>query len=353
MINDVKVNINIKSGTGSSSFGYPFILAVKSEITLPYTECANIDEVLEALKKVSAGESEKEKITNSKNTPIYQAANLLFIQDSIPDKIAVMAAAGDADDALDENLWSKEWRQLLIADMRSMTKEDIKAVSDIFEAKDSKIFFAHCKNIEDFSSFKDYERTVAFYYNDDNDSEITDVVCPPAALVGASAGKEVGSFTYKNLILKGIKALSLSDIEIENIHKGGAITFVAKAGDKVTSEGTVLSGEYIDIIDSKDWIIQQIEYKTQKALNSADKIPYDNNGIAVLENICVDVLNTAYNNGIIAVGDNGVPDYSVNYAGRLETNIDDRTARRYVMGKFRFSLAGAVHNVEITGTVEI
>lgn len=353
MASDVKVNIKIKAGTGSASFGYPLILAVKSETALPYTECGNIDEVLNILKTIAAGEDDKEKTANAKVMPLYMAASLLYMQEDIPDKIAIMAVSEDADDVLDESLWNKEWRQLLIADMRTMEKEDIKAIADIFEAKDSKIFFAHCKDINDFAAFKDYERTVAFYYADENDSDIKGVSCPPAALVGATAGKAVGSFTYKNVILKGLKALNLTDTEIDNIHKGGGITFVEKAGDKVTSEGTVLSGEYIDIIDSKDWIIQQIEYKTQKTLNSFDKVSYDDNGIAVLENICVDVLNTAYNNGIIAVNENGTAAYRVNYAGRSETSLDDRTARRYIMGEFKFSLAGAIHNVEINGTIEI
>ncbi len=352
MASDVKVNIKVKSGTGSASFGYPLILAVKSEKVLPYTECVSIDEVLAVLISIMESDDEKTKAAGAKATSIYQAANLLFTQESIPEKIAVMSVSNDADDVL-ETIWAKDWRQLLVADMRSMAKEDIKAIADIFEAKDSKMFFAHCENIDDFAAFKDYERTVAFYYNDENDSEIKNVVCPPAALVGATAGKAAGSFTYKNIILKGLKALTLSDTEIDNIHKGGGITFVTKSGDKVTSEGTVLSGEYIDIIDSKDWIVQRIEYKTQRALNSLDKISYDNNGIAVLENICVDVLNTAYNNGIIAVNEKGTAAYSVNYAGRSETSLDDRTARRYIMGEFKFSLAGAVHNVEINGTIEI
>jgi len=353
MASDVKVSIKIKEGTGSVSFGYPLILAVKSETVLPYTECASIDEVMAALMSVTGGADAKARTADAKATSIYQAADLLFLQEDIPDKIAVMAVSDDADDVLDGSLWAKEWRQLLIADMRSMGKDDIKAVADIFEAKDNKIFFAHCKNIDDFAAVKDYERTVAFYYNDENDREVTEVVCPPAALVGATAGKAVGSFTYKNIILKGLKTLTLTDTQIENIHKGGAVTFVTKAGDKVTSEGIVLNGEYIDIIDSKDWIIRQIEYKTQKALNSSDKIPYDNNGIAMLENICVDVLNTAYNSGIIAVTDAGTADYSVNYAGRLDTSLEDRTARKYIMGEFKFALAGAIHNVEISGTVEI
>ena len=177
--------------------------------------------------------------------------------------------------------------------------------------------------------------------------------CAAAALVGASAGRTPGSFTYKNLILKGIPVLELTNSEINEIHAAGAITFVTKAGDNVTTEGKAASGEYIDIVDSKDFIISNMEYGTQKLLNSLPKIPYDNTGIAQLENVAINVLKAAFDNGIIAADEDGSPMFSVNYAMRDEVNPADRSERQYLGGRFSFVLAGAVHNVTVTGELII
>jgi hypothetical protein len=152
-------------------------------------------------------------------------------------------------------------------------------------------------------------------------------------------------------VLKGIAAQELTDVEVEAIHEKGGITFITKAGDNVTSEGKLAGGEYIDVIDSEDYIIQQLAYKTQKILNNAAKVPYDNNGIAMLESVAVDVLQGAYNDGMIATKEDGSPDYSVSYALREDTTEANRAARKYLGGTFSFALAGAIHYVEISGTI--
>ena len=131
------------------------------------------------------------------------------------------------------------------------------------------------------------------------------------------------------------------------------MTFVTKAGDNVTSEGKLAGGEYIDIIDSEDFIIQQLAYKTQKVLNKTAKVPYDNNGIALLESVAVDVLQDAYNNGMIVTNTDGTPGYTVSYAKREDTKATDRANRQYLGGSFSFSLTGAVHEVEITGSITV
>ena len=145
----------------------------------------------------------------------------------------------------------------------------------------------------------------------------------------------------KNIILKGIEPELLTDSQIEAIHKIGGICIVQKAGDVVTSEGTVLSGEYADIIDSKDYVIRNITYKSQKLLNNSKKLAFDNTGI-----------REAFLSGIIAQDDEGQPMYSTNFATRADIPAADRAARNYKGGKFSFSLAGAIHYATINGTIE-
>ena len=335
MAYDVKVNIDLAKPVGQLGFGVPLILLENADAEVAYTEVSDISEMAAA--GIASG------------SVAYKAALLMFSQNNAPKTIAVCAVTTPATTALaDAVLVDKGWRQLIVVN-GGETPSTVQAISALVEAMDGKMYFANL-DVDDTTALtvKGLRRTVLFYCDANED-----VPVPVAALVGETAGRAAGSFTYKNLILKGIAAQELSDQEIEAIHNKGGITFVAKAGDNVTSEGKVAGGEYIDVIDSEDYIIQQLTYKTQKVLNNAAKVPYDNNGIALLESVAKDVLHGAYTNGMIATNEDGTPGYWLNYALREDTKEADRAARRYIGGSFGFALAGAIHTVEVTGTITV
>lgn len=472
MVSDVKVKVSLAKIVKKLGFGYPLILEGCADEDVPYTECADLDEVGELF---------------NEQQEVYQAAKLLFMQENSPAKIAVCASTKKFSEAIPE-IYDKEWRQLIVTsvgktreipgdpipavpavaaetsatvqeheiivknsagaiangivisiaageeeskaewtgnhtitvtlqntqttitgeqlkdllnastaavgvtppsgvngnfqvtiggDEDSTTvdasqstveivfpemadgtaeipeqpttlteyEDDIKTIAEYMEAKGNKQYWTSVNTTQ--SPLSGYDRTNVIYYNMQDD-----VKFPEAAVLGTVAGKKVGSFTVKNQIVKGLRPMT-NRTEYREADACNYICILEKAGDIVTSEGKAVSGEYIDIIDSKDWIIMQIEYQSQKALNNNDKLPYDNNGIAVLENICVNVLQEAYNNGMIAVSDDGVPLFSTNYGSRSESTVTDRAERRYTLGRFSFTLAGAIHLVEITGVIEI
>lgn len=331
MAKDVRVIIDLNKPAGSIGFGYPLILAGMQTEAVAYTECANLDEVGDLFDNA---------------TDVYAAAKLIFMQNKAPQTIAVCGVTTNVLEAL-PTLKNLGWRQLIVTSVGTEGESEIKDIAEWVETTPDKFYFTSAVlPAPSLPKLGVLDRTALFAYDGSVDY-------PEAALVGATAGKAPGSFTYKNMILKGLDPLDLTDGEIKAIHEAGAFTFVKKAGDNVTTEGKTCGGEYIDIIDSEDWVIQQIEYRTQKVLNQNDKVPYDNNGIAMLENVCVGVLKEAFDNGIIAVDDDGQPDYSTNYKPRSETNGSDRVARKYVEGNFRFALAGAIHEAEIHGVIDI
>ncbi len=331
MANDVKVVINLAVQAGNPSFGVPLIFEGSASEAVAYTECANLKEV----------EAAGFAITSE----VYKTAQLLFMQDNAPASIAVCATTDATVTGL-ETVWAEGWRHLIVptAGADDSTKA---AISDYIETQADKgrMYFCSVGAVTEAADFKGNERTVCMQYGSD------DYVCPEAALVGATAGLAIGSFTYKNIVLKGITPDVLKDTEIEAAHNANLICFVTKAGDNVTSEGITCSGEYVDIVDSKDYIIQNIEYRCQKVMNKSAKLPYDNNGIAALEAETLSVLVDAYNNGIIGTTHDGEPDYSVSFATRQQTSAADRTSRFYGGGTFTFGLAGAIHNAEITGEI--
>ena len=333
MTRDVKVVINLKQPTGKVGFGYPLVFAGKATTAKSYTECYKLDDV------VKAG------FTAETNT--YKAAERIFAQTNAPSKIAVCATTDKTVTGL-ATVITKGWRQLVVASAGTEEESTFAEIAAYIETTTDKMYFASVSDLSDVTAaMKDYNRTIVMYYTDETE------VCPEAALVGETAGKAAGSFTYKNQVLKKLNPLELTTVQIAAAHAKNCCTFVTTAGDNVVTEGKVLSGEYADIVDSKDYIISQLEYQLQKTLNSSDKISYDNNGISLLENVCVNVLQDAYNNNIIATNAEGTADYAVQFEPRENTKAEDRKARKYVEGRFNFSLLGAIHEIEVTGTIEI
>ena len=339
---DVKVKIQLSKPIGSAGFGYPLILESQkgnAEATaVEYTECYSLDDV------TTAG--------YETDSAVYKAAALIFMQNNAPEKIAVMSTADSIVDTLPK-IVNKDWRQLIVTAFSSeagdSTKDTIEKVAEYIETTHKMYFTSFSEKSKlttAYNTIKSYDRTFVVYHTS------TDIANPEAAIVGATAGLKVGSFTYKNIIIKGVPALEISESEITAIHAIGGNTILEKAGDIVTSEGKVASGEYADI-DSEDYIIQNIEYKVQKVFNVNAKVPYTDNGIGMLETTTLGVLVDAYNNGMIAQGEDGKPIYNVSFALRSQTTEADRAARKYPYGKFSFALSGAIHNAEITGEITV
>lgn len=329
-LNDVTVVIDISKASGRAATGYPLILAASQETPIAYTEVSDLSEVVDA--------------GFANTTDVYKAASLLFMQSNPPSKIAVCAVTETAATGLAEVL-EEGWRQLVV--IEDGVQE---AVSDYIEAsgKHAVYFASYNPSIETslMTAIEGNERTVLMAYESD------DVAFPEAALVGATAGMDAGSFTYKNIILKGVTPQTYTKAEVDAFHKAGVITILRKAGDIVTSEGLTMSGEYVDIVDSRDYIIEQIEYQTQSLLNRLPKVPYDDTGIASLESVTLSVLKDASDVGMIAFDTESESYmYVVNFAKRTECKAADISTRHYAEGSFEFVLAGAIHTAKIKGTI--
>lgn len=349
MARDVKVTISLAKGATSSGFGYPLIFEGKATTAIPYTECADIDEVITAVGGITSeddADAIESKTETAKASNIYKAALLLFMQDKAPDKIAVCATKEVATTGL-ATILHHGWRQLVVVSTATEGEDTQSAISDYIETTE-KMYFTSVADVSG-ATIDGNDRTVMLVHADED----TTVVFPEAALVGATAGKPAGSITYKNVTLKGLTPKILSTSEITAIHNAHAIAYTLTSGYGSTTEGMTTGGEYVDIMDAQDFVVQNVATAVQQLLIKSDKLAFDNTGISQLENAVVNVLRDAANNGIIALSDEGVPMYNVSFKPRSGTKASDRTARRYVEGAFTFSLAGAIHTVEVIGTIEI
>lgn len=330
-INDVRVVINLTQPVRKEGFGYPLILESGVETAKEYAEYLSLAEI------VKAGYTEQ--------SYVYALANAIFMQTNAPKKIAVCSTVDTALVWLQNELnTQKEWRQLILAS--DLEEAEISGVADYIETLNGKLFFVAYEK-DGASSITGKKRTiyVTATAEDNNVSH--------AALVGESAGRTVGSFTYKNLVIGGVTPLDVTSQEIKGYNEANVNAIVKKAGKVVTSDGVTTSGEYIDIVDSEDFVIHQITYRVQNLLVNSAKIPYTNGGIAMLENVVVSVLQECYNNGMIAENEDGSPAYTVNFDLRENTPEENIATRQYLGGKFKFKLAGAIHAVEITGEISL
>lgn len=327
--NDVVVKITQKQVAGSTGFGVPLVIQGMTVSEKEYAEYSSIDEVADA--------------GYDKGSAVYMQCSKLFMQNNCPAKVAVCAGAEKITELLGE-IRDKDFRQVI--PVLGEGDDSLKELAEYIETTDDKMLILKVSNQSELADIGELDRTAAIIYKGTDPGV-------EGAFVGATAGLTIGSFTYKNIIIKGIAADSLSDSQIDDIHKAGGICIVRKAGDIVTSEGKARSGEYIDIIDSKDYIIKNIAYRSQKLLNSSPKLSFDNVGISQLEGVVTNVLQEAFTMGMIAQNEDGTPMYSTDFATRAETSEGDLASRTYNGGKFSFHLAGAIHYAEISGTIEL
>lgn len=327
-VKDIIVNITAAAVSGAVGLGIPLVISGKAEKAVEYKEVANLADV------AAAG--------FASTTDVYKNCAAIFSQNNRPAKIAVCATTDTVAAWLTAN-YDKDFRQII--PVLGAEDSTLAEIATAVNTLDNKMLFIAVETTDELPTIQS-DKVVAIVYGGKSE-------CVNAAVVGATAGLAVGSFTYKNIKLVGVEAEDKSVTEVDAIHEAGAICILKKAGDIVTSEGKTTSGEYIDVVDSKDYIVINIAYKAQKLLNDSPKLTFDNVGISQLENVVTDVLASAYGLGIIATNEDGTAAYSTSFATREQTSETDRADRHYKGGNFSFDLAGAIHMATINGTLNI
>lgn len=332
-LQDVTVTIDIKKPSALIGLGTPLILANKAGEST-YKEYLDLDGIKEALGDTSDG---------------YKIAKQIFAQgDNRPDKVAIATYSTVAENPITavsvlENYFYNDWYFVML-DTGAVT--DYKEISDAVEAKALKVAAHIVDNEQDLLILKagKYDRTFVIQHN-----AIAEL--PHAALIGQVGSRPVGSVSWKFKTLKFVTPQDLTPTQLNNIHTNGAFAYVTKAGIDQTSEGKMISGEFIDVIHGKDWIKLNIEQQVQYLLSTNPKIPYTDSGIAQIENVVRTVLEIAGQNGIIASDDAGQYLYTIKTKGRNEVLASDRAARKYNGLSFSFELAGAIHEATIHGDI--
>lgn len=236
------------------------------------------------------------------------------------------------------------WYRLMLEDK---TETLIAAVSTWCETND-KMFYTVFDNTTFTTDFSNKKKTVLNYKSNDERLD--------AAMVGYAATRVPGSFTFKFKPLTNITTDSLTVNDLTTIRSKNMNAYITKfenigLGTAQLDSGKTASGDYIDHIESMDWIKYRVQGEVGTLLMTSDKVPYTNTGIQSVVAAVTTALQQAYDNGIIGTNQDNTPAFVVNFKTLAQIPDDDRKARRLTGISFKYVEAGAIEEVTINGAV--
>lgn len=176
-----------------------------------------------------------------------------------------------------------------------------------------------------------------------------------AGWLGKCLPKNPGSITWKFKTVSGPTVSDLTATERSAVLDKNVNLFSKIHGSDMMEEGTMASGEFIDIIRGIDWLRARMAENIFERLVNADKIPFTNAGVGIIEAQIRATLELAIRMGLLAPDPekfDGEP-YEVNVPLVSEVSANDKGNRLLPDITWQATLAGAVHKVIIQGRVEI
>ena len=238
--------------------------------------------------------------------------------------------------------------------IQSRQAADILEVADWVEAR-TKLFIAATADADVLDPLDDGDIGTALL--EDSRSRTALIYAPSAgttwpdtAWAGPLLPNDPGSITWAFKSISGVAGKAFTGSEITALTNKRVTRLETIQGLTTTIGGyTAEQGAYIDIIRGVDWLEQSMAEDIFLRLVNLPKIPYTNEGIAIIEAAVRKRLQIAINRNVIVDDENlvvSVPDVA-------DTDPNDRANRILRDVKFRARLAGAIHTVIVRGTVSI
>lgn len=297
--------------------------------------------------------------------PIGRAARIAFSQSPRPNQIyiAVRQDKADADpgtpekitDTLDRALDTDGWYAICPC---GIEESEYKTIGEWTETQ-AKIFVFSTTATENPVGSLLY-RSMGIYAKHLADAELSEIPADNLYVHVALAAKclsyDAGSETWANMVLNGITPASISS-NVINTLKAQNLSYVIEVGGKIISQGGLTAaGEWIDIIRFRDWLQNDMAQRVCDLFIRNPKIPYTDTGITAVDNCMQAALKAGQVRGGIAESEydelgQEVPGYKTWVPLASSLTSAERASRVLKNCKFSARLAGAIHMVEITGSL--
>lgn len=168
-----------------------------------------------------------------------------------------------------------------------------------------------------------------------------------AAWVGDMLPRDPGSATWAYKQLAGIGADPWSSTQRGTIETAGGNHYTTEAAVDITRPGKTTGGEWIDVAIGLAWLEARIQERLFALLVNNPKVPYTDAGIGLVLAEVRAQLKEAEAVGVLDAG------WSVTATKAADQASADRAARILRGVEFQARLAGAIHTINVIGTVTV
>lgn len=169
--------------------------------------------------------------------------------------------------------------------------------------------------------------------------------CIGGAILGMFFARDPGAVVLSGKRMTGITTDTLSSTELGYITAKRALSYTSYGSLSLLREGRMLGGQWADVTRDMDWFEATTQGALVDAIANNDKLPYTDEGAAVLAGVMRSCLQNAESQGVFASG------WSV-WLPKVSAAVPaDKSNRVYRPIKYRAVLAGAIQSVGVVGTV--
>ena len=310
-------------------FGLPLILGTTKDH--PYTLYNRISEVAEHF-----GVTTKE----------YRIAQRIFGQNPAPPQVAIFSIeplpGDDVPILLLETVnelveTNDEWYFLTCTENSDDIVEELAGWTET----QIKTYWTTTQNLALVNRLE-FENTIVMYHEDER-------AYVAEGLVSTAATNDPGSLTFKFKGVQGVRGSDIRATDLAELHRNSGFSYVRNMGVLQTTEGTVTTGEFIDLVMAAHWIKVRMEEEAAFLAVNTKKIHYDRRGIAMLVAVVDKVLNIAGRMGIVRVDDDDNYVFRITYLRREEVLRNEVANRIYNGIEWEIEVAGAIHTGIISG----
>jgi hypothetical protein len=167
--------------------------------------------------------------------------------------------------------------------------------------------------------------------------------------IGEMFPKDPGSATWAYKTLRGMTVSVFTAAELAGLDGKNINHYTTVGGVNITQKGYSASGEFLDITRGVDWFHARLQERLFALLVTLDKIAYDEAGGLVYAEIFAQ-LEEARKSRVVAPNEDATP-WVITISEVGDISSADKVLRNFPDVEFSAFLAGAVHTLQIVGTL--